>query len=44
VGSRRLILGFAGLVDRRKTALVKALTGIDTARVARDGPEGPSFA
>ena len=37
---RRIVLGTAGHVDHGKTALVKALTGIDTDRLAEEKRRG----
>ena len=40
---RHLILGTAGHVDHGKTALVKALTGIDTDRLKEEQLRGISI-
>ncbi|MEE2896963.1 MAG: GTP-binding protein, partial [Gemmatimonadota bacterium] len=37
---RRLILGTAGHVDHGKTALVQALTGVDTDRLKEEKARG----
>ncbi len=37
---RRLILGTAGHIDHGKTALVKALTGVDTDRLKEEKERG----
>src|SRR4051812_25031571 len=40
---RRFVIGTAGHVDHGKTALVKALTGIDTDRLAEEKRRGISI-
>jgi len=37
---RRIIIGTAGHIDHGKTALVKALTGIDTDRLKEEKERG----
>jgi len=38
--SRTLVLGTAGHIDHGKTALVKALTGVDTDRLKEEKSRG----
>src|SRR5207302_5610536 len=40
VGDRRFVVGTAGHIDHGKTALVKALTGVDTDRWAEEKRRG----